>query len=196
VRSLYEPLTSFDVAGVCSGAQQAVVGFVRRERLTRGVVKDHVEAITHDVLIAESTPLADLFGVLASKESAFVLTGNRVSGIVTRADLNKPVARIYLFGLISLLEMHLTFWIDRYYPEDSWRDHVNERRMESALVHQEERRKSNDVMPLLQCLQFADKRQGSSTSPAVRLNGSRIFKAGYPIFETGRGATEQARAQQ
>lgn len=42
-------------------------------------------------------------------------------GIVTFADLNKPPVRVYLFGLVSLLEVHLRFWIRTAYSDGSWK---------------------------------------------------------------------------
>ena len=46
------------------------------------------------------------------KEFIYVLKGGSIEGIVTRADINKPIVRIYLFGLISLCELHLNYWIN------------------------------------------------------------------------------------
>ena len=81
-----------------------------------GCVKDHLQTIRPDDLISDSTELADLFKVLGIRPSVFVLAGSAVTGIVTRADLNKPPLRIYLFGLISLLEMHLLYWVRSEFP--------------------------------------------------------------------------------
>jgi hypothetical protein len=82
-------------------------------------VREHVLPLNAEVLVSNATPLRDLLTSLCDREGIFVLVGSAVSGIVTRADLNKPAARIYMFGLISLLEMHLKIWIRHEYPGDA-----------------------------------------------------------------------------
>ncbi len=110
----------FDVAGVKENDTEAIKRFVRASALKKGgTVSDHAEDIRLEQLISEATPLAQIFSVLAARAYSFVLAGGTVSGIVTRADLNKPPARIYLFALISLLEMHLVFWIRQEFG-DTW----------------------------------------------------------------------------
>src|SRR5690606_29044313 len=86
------------------------------------------------------------------------LVGSEASGIITRADLNKPPVRVYLFGLISLLEMHMAHWIRVEYGNESWRDRLTAARLESAVMLQEERKKRNEEIDLVECLQFCDKR--------------------------------------
>ena len=73
-------------------------------------MSDYGEDIGLEDLISDATPLAQIFSGPGERQHSFVLAGGSVSGIVTRADLNKSPARIYLFGLVSLLEMHLVFW--------------------------------------------------------------------------------------
>jgi hypothetical protein len=96
--------------------------------------------------------------VLKESGFAFVLVGSKVAGIVTRADLNKPPVRVYLFGLVSLLEMHLSFWIRSVYGEESWQAHLSKKRLEKAMQVQQHRRKQNQNPYLAQCIQFCDKR--------------------------------------
>ena len=109
----------FDVAGVMADQNAPVVGFVERETLQSGSVKSHTRPMSAEHLVPGATSLGALLTVLLNKERVFVLTGPQVRGIVTRADLNKPPVRVYLFGLMSLLEMHLRFWVSRFYSEDS-----------------------------------------------------------------------------
>jgi hypothetical protein len=150
-------IRDFDVAGVQLQKNGPVVGFVKRKDLQHGVIRDHLKSFTEKHLIADSTPLAGIFSVLKSRESVFVLIGPEVKGIVTRADLNKPSVRIYLFGLISLLEMHLTFWIRDSYPEDAWREKLSPGRVKQAEKIQNLRKSRNQGTSLVDCLQFCDK---------------------------------------
>jgi len=148
----------FDVTGVQSQRDGPVIGFVARKSLKDGFVRDHLQPITAELLISDFTPLPTLLSVLKERQHVFVLIGSEVRGIVTRADLNKPPVRVYLFGIISLLEMHLSFWARVVYGEDSWQCRLNPKRIKAAKKIQCERRRRNQEMSLLECLQFCDKR--------------------------------------
>jgi hypothetical protein len=148
----------FDVAGVQAVQNGPVIGFVVRGALGGGSVKEHTSPMSAEHLISDATPLGDLLTVLRAKERVFVLVGSEVKGIITRADLNKPPVRVYLFGLMSLLEMHLRFWVRRFYGEDSWKQKLKKDRLEAANKLQVKRRGRNEEITLLDCLQFCDKR--------------------------------------
>ncbi len=147
-----------DLAGVRNEREGPVIGFVSRESLTVGVVSDHTRALTAEHLISEATPLLGTLSVLRDREHAFVLVGPEVKGIVTRADLNKPPLRIYLFGLVSLVEMHLTFWVRAEYPRDAWTAVIRHKRLTEAQRIQAERKARNQESDLVECLQMCDKR--------------------------------------
>lgn len=148
----------FDVAGVQLEQEGPVVGYVNRRDLEGGDVKDYLREFKPDDLVADSVPLAGIFGVLEDRNHVFVLAGSSVSAIVTRADLNKPPARIYLFGLVSLLEMHLTFWISQYYEGNSWQDKISKNRLDKAKWLLSKRQENNQDLGLLDCIQFCDRR--------------------------------------
>jgi hypothetical protein len=65
--------------------------------------------------VSDSTPISKLLTILKVKGFVFVISEDNIRGIVTRADINKPVVRIYLFGNISLFELHLNYWIRMLY---------------------------------------------------------------------------------
>jgi hypothetical protein len=93
------------------------------------------------------------------RERLFVLIANNIQGIVTRADLQKPPVRVLLFGFLSLFEMHLSHWIQRCYPNDTWRTRLNPSRLEGAHQLWEERKARNEEISEFECLQFCDKRE-------------------------------------
>lgn len=174
-KSIFEPLKScpvsenvfpveetmrmrdFDVLGVVKAKNSPVIGYVLRTDLKTGKIEDHLRIITPEILISESAPIAELFSVLSESNFVFVLNKINVEGIVTQADLNKPPVRIYLFGLISLLEMHMGFWIRNHYVEDSWQNEITENRMEIAKDVFSKRKERNQGIDLFECLQFCDK---------------------------------------
>jgi hypothetical protein len=148
----------FDVAGVKAVQDGPVIGFVERDGLTSGLVRDHRKEITADHLVSDATDLPRLLSHLKGRQYAFVSSGPSVEGIVTRADLNKPPVRVYLFGLVSLLEMHLAFWITDGYPSNSWEGKLKRVRLDAAKDVQRMRRRGSEEPALFECLQFCDKR--------------------------------------
>ena len=88
-----------------------------------------------------------------------MLEGSKVSQIVTQADLNKAPVGLYFFGVITLLEMHLTRLVNHYFPTDSWCDRLSRSRLKKAKQFHSARKGQNQEMDLVECLQFCDKRQ-------------------------------------
>jgi hypothetical protein len=89
----------------------------------------------------------------------FVTILGQVGGIVTKTDLQKPPVRMWLFGMITIIEMGLTRFIESAYPDGSWRQCMSESRLQKAEVLLEERRRRNQDLDLLDCLQFSDRGQ-------------------------------------
>lgn len=148
----------FDIAGVISGNKNDVIGYLIADELKEGLVSQYYHKLETTLIISDSTPLVSLFSILKDNDFIFVLSGQSISGMITRADINKPVMRIYLFGMISLLEMHLNFWINKSFPNESWKDKINAKRLEEINNLYEERKQIKQDLTLLDCMQFCDKR--------------------------------------
>ena len=148
----------FDVAGVMKDQKGPVIGFVIANELLERTVESHTKLLNAEHLISDATPIGDMLRVLRARERAFVLVGPEVKGIVTLADLNKPPIRVYLFGLVSLLEMHLRYWVRNIYGEESWKERLKGERLDAANKIQAERQRRNEQIDLVDCLQFCDKR--------------------------------------
>ncbi|WP_394173493.1 CBS domain-containing protein [Thalassotalea litorea] len=147
----------FDQAGVVNEHKQ-IIGYIETKNLNGHNIENHLQKISIDQVISDSTPLADLLNVLKTKELAYVNHGNQVVGIVTKADINKPPVRVYIFGIISLFEMHINFWIRKFHAHDNWTKHLNEKRLKIAKSIYEMRKGENQDLMLLDCIQIADKR--------------------------------------
>ena len=148
----------FDVAGVKNEEDGQVIGYVIANEIGDDILNNYTNSITHEDLISDSTPIAKILEVLSKKEYLFVIYGNEITGIITIADINKPPVRIYIFGIISLLEMHLNLWINHYYPNESWIKNIIKRRIEEAQKIYEKRKGDNLDLSLLECIQLCDKR--------------------------------------
>jgi len=158
----------FDIAGVKETEDGEVIGYVQAVDLGDGDLGKYVRTISSNLLISDSTPIAEIFSVLSERDFAFVISGKHISGIITKADINKPPVRIYLFGMISLFEMHLSAWLNHYYPENSWVAEVPEQRMQEASKIYELRKGNNQDLSLLECLQICDKRDLLAKSQKFR----------------------------
>ena len=177
VRSIYEPIQAclaadpaidirrkmteldFDVLGIKEDVAAPVGGYVIAAELNDGTCGEARHDFQIADLISDSTPLIDVLFLLRDKDRLFILAGNVVHGIVTRADLEKPHVRLLLFGLITLLEMHLTYLVRRFYPGDSCRDKLTPSRLTAAESLMKQRSERNEKLELIDCLQFGDKTQ-------------------------------------
>ena len=81
---------------------------------------------------SRSTCLPTLVRLLNERPRVFVTSLGRVGGIATRSDLRKPPVRMWLFGMITIVEMGLTRLIETRFPEEGWKDLLSASRLEKA----------------------------------------------------------------
>ena len=148
----------FDVLGVVDDKEK-IIGFVRKEKLKNGLISDYFESFDLDIVATDSTPIYRLIQILENRGFVFVMHGSSIDGIVTLADVNKPIVRLYLFGIISLFEMHLNYWLRHHYSNGSWKQSIKPNRVEKAETNFKERTKQNQALTLEECLQLCDKRE-------------------------------------
>jgi len=154
-KRMEEPNLDFDVMGIEENGE--IYGYVERSTLAGGPCAKYGRTFHPCELIAESASLADVFSVLHDAPRIFVLKGTKVMGIVTRGDLQKAPIRMWVFGLITLIEMNLLFIVRARYPNDSWKNHISEARLRKANDLFDERKKRNEAIDLADCLQICDK---------------------------------------
>jgi predicted transcriptional regulator len=147
----------FDFVGVINRDKE-VLGFISKEQLEGGVLITGHNKIDLNLIVTDSTPIHKLIKLLETRKFVFVMHGNAIDGIVTLADINKPVVRLYLFGIISLFEMHMNFWIDIYHPMNTWGAMIKSERLQEAQEIHELKKNKNEALSLGACLQFCDKR--------------------------------------
>jgi len=149
-------MKDYDILGVEDNG--IVIGYVVREELMEGICKDYYRSFSPTELVSESTSLLHTLFIFKENERIFILEGNRITKVVTLADLQKPPIRMLLFGLISLLEMHLYRIINEYFPDDSWKKHLNPKRIQFTEDLFALRKARNEGIQLSDCLQICDKR--------------------------------------
>jgi hypothetical protein len=169
----------FDLIGV---RQEGVVtGYARRERLVSGICGDHRVSFEADDLVPGSASLGDTVRSLHANGRCFVTVLDRVGAIVTFRDLEKPAMRMWLFGMITVLEMTLAQRIRADLPGESWTANLTSERLAMAEVLRAERRRRGQEPDLLDCVQLADKARILLKQPrlmeASRFRSQREAKA-------------------
>jgi len=152
--------SNFDVVGVTDRAGR-VIGYVDAKSKLNGVSgdRDHLHSLDPGSLVTDAMPLAEAGALVARRRRVFVLEGNRVTSIVTRADLQKAPVRMMLFGVITVLEMHLTDALRREWPDETWKTCASftpkrVRAIESAFRQATVR---NDETDVFGCMDMYDK---------------------------------------
>jgi CBS domain-containing protein len=147
----------FDVVGVRQDGD--IIGYVERKDLHGEFLSDNVQKFTEEHLLNENASLHTALEILKDRDWAFVRFLNYPVGIVTRGDLQKQPVRIWLFGMISLLEMRLNHRLREAYPNNSWIPYLKENRIEAAKNYLALKAKENEAIDLVECLQLCDKRE-------------------------------------
>jgi hypothetical protein len=173
VEDVAEPLASFDaetpgpaaaavmdrdglgVIGVRRDGR--VAGFVEREQLGDRPCGSAVQPFPAGALLPDAAPLSAAVRVLAAEPRAFVTAFGGVIGVVTRDDLQKPPGRMWLFGMVTMIELRYTRLISELCPDESWREHLSEGRVTKAEGLRAERNRRHRSVGLLDCLQLSDK---------------------------------------
>jgi hypothetical protein len=154
-RYMEKPEVDFDVMGIKEKGK--VYGYVERASLAGGPCGNYSRVFHPSELIAESASLPEVLSVLRSNPRIFVLRGTKVTGIVTRGDLQKAPVRMWIFGIITLIEMNLLSTIRTHYTDESWKKSITRARLEKATKLFKERKKHNEAIDLVDCLEVCDK---------------------------------------
>ena len=177
VKEIYEPLLSckesdlasdvnyalekrnFDMVGVI-GKDDKVIGCVYKTDLlnAEGSVSEQIKEIDAAEIISESTSLVKLLSILHEQSVAYISKYDDIVGLVNRYDIDKPPVRIYVFGMLSLFEMHLSFWLKRIYKDNLWESEISKKRLRNAKKLLSHRLKKDKSTKLVDCLQLGDKK--------------------------------------
>lgn len=145
----------FDVVGVRDFG--VVSGFCLRRELGPGSLGAFRRPFAAGDVLPDSEPLLAAFEALRERRYIFVTVLGQAGGIVTRGDLQKAPVRLWLFGLVSLLEMQMLRLVRERYPLEAWTELLSAERIEGAHRVHSERRRRNEENDLSDCLQLGDK---------------------------------------
>ncbi len=174
-RDILVPLISFDegtrleeIREACVWQRLSVAGIRRSGGIVGYLLMEDLVFVPHSpptrCILPRQTvrledSLSDVIHVLTGFSYCFVTLDNTVVGVIGRPDIEKPVVRMWLFGMIILIEMTMVELIRNRMPDGAWQRFITEGRLEKAKLLLEERRRRNLGGDLLDCLQFSDKLQ-------------------------------------
>ena len=145
----------FDVVGVRE--QGVVAGYVVRDELAGGLAGAQRRAFARGEVLPDNEPLLAAFAALRERRHVFINVLGHVGGIITRGDLQKTPVRLWLFGLVSLLEMQLLRVVRERYPAEAWALLLSEERVQGTRRIFADRRRRHEENDLSDCLQLGDK---------------------------------------
>lgn len=136
-----------------------VDGYVRAEDMTGGVCADHRRAFSRGQVVDADASLSEVIFVLTRYRACYVKSLGTISAIILREHIQKPIVRMWLFGMITIIELRVTERLAKLFPDDSWRKLVSPGRLANAEKLSEERTRRGQHPRLLDCLQLSDKIQ-------------------------------------
>lgn len=147
----------FDIVGIRQNGQ--LTCFVEKASLQTGNCREVMKPIEPGMCLPDSAVLKQVVTGLSQQPRLFVTFLGQIRGIITPTDLQKPPLRMWLFGLITLIEMRWNRMIQLHFPGDGWKSSLSEARLAKAELLQVERGRRNIHVDLLSCLQISDKGQ-------------------------------------
>ena len=170
---LAEPVRSFDASRsskevqammelhqldiVCLREQGTIVGYARHDDLVGKTCRENMRNFREGQVISGDSPFSDVIHVLTLQEYGFISILGEIAGVFSREDINKPVARMWLFGIITFVEMNVIKVISLHFPGDSWQAALTDERLQQAKALQAERERRGQHCSLLDCIQLSDK---------------------------------------
>jgi hypothetical protein len=137
---------NYDVQLVRDGIGSELMLFEKSTGLTRHIA-DHE-------IISETTPILDAIDHLVKYSFAFVKEKRKITRIVTRADLDSVPVRIWLFGMLNLLEAELRERIKSTFVV--WETSLSNDKFGVAKSVFQRKIDRNEEIELLDCVQFSD----------------------------------------
>ncbi len=182
-QDIAEPLASFDRARKAGDVGQILadrglavagvryrgelVGYALRTDLTPDAAQLAVRPFRVDQILDARAPLSDVAQALIRHDHCFVRAFGQIGGLITRDDMQKPVVRMWLFGIVTIIEMALTEEVRRQHPAGGWKALLSESRLRKAETLQQERLRREQASDLLDCLQLGDKGEIAFRDPDV-----------------------------
>ncbi len=145
-----------------------VAGYVLQQDLTAGRCRDHMRCFDKDTVLAETSFYTEVIDCLSRSSHCFISILGSVGAIITQNDIQKPSMRMWLFGMITIVEMFIARTIETKYSQTNWQSELTPERLKKAEDLQNERKRRNQHVSLLDCLQLGDKMKIIIKDPGMR----------------------------
>ena len=172
-KDIAEPLHCFEdelsadqVGSYMQSHGYAVAGVLHEGKTSRYVLQADASAVdwkkcAKDIrpiqVVRPEAPLTDVIHVLTLRDWCFVSLEGQPAGVIGRQDIQKPLVRMWLFGMVTFFEMLMTTSISALWPDEEWISFLSPARLKKARYLHEERIRINQACTLLDCLQLGDK---------------------------------------
>jgi hypothetical protein len=156
----------FEIVGIRTDGR--VEGYVEFADIGNGTCADFMKPFDESQVVLDSMSMAHLVQRLKIQRRLFVSILGRVGGIVSRTDLQKPPVRMWLFGMVTLIEMRFSRLIEQFCPDEQWKQFLSDGRIQKAEALLAERIRRNQDLALLDCVQLSDKAQIIARSEQLR----------------------------
>lgn len=108
------------------------------------------------LVVTSTLSLADAMRELQKRDFFFVLEGQTIVGVVTRADVQRPAVSMIVLEFILIIEAGLARLIEAHFGA-TWRAKLPAQRLEAAEARLAERKRRNASLTLEDCLTFEDR---------------------------------------
>jgi hypothetical protein len=134
-----------------------ISGYLRIDDIASGECGASARSFDDIPVLDEKTSLPAAFEALADSPYCFIRVDGEVGAIVGRMDIQKAPVRMWLFGMVTIIEMFLARIITFAYPDDGWRKLLSNNRFRRAERLLRERSRRGEGIRLIDCLQLSDK---------------------------------------
>lgn len=146
---------------------------IRDEGMVRGYTTRedpmHKQGFLPGQVVTDNASFSEVILALNRHDLCFVRILDAVTGVIIKDDIQHPYMRMWLFGIITMLEKETGPMIEQLWPDDTWKPLVSQGRLAKAEMMLEERARRNQQSTLLSCLQFSDKMQ-------ILIENERVFQ--------------------
>ena len=121
-----------------------------------GATDEFAQPLDASLIVTSALSLTEAMRELQTREFFFVLDGQRIVAVVTRADVHRPAVSMIVLEFILIIEAGLARLIEAHLGL-SWREKLAPERLSEAEARLEERRLRNTDLTLEDCLTFEDR---------------------------------------
>jgi hypothetical protein len=151
--------------------QRLILSHILGRFFARDLSRDLPPSFTYQAsqIVTGDASLVDVIGVLTRHQRCIVSSESNENGSlptidrialncqqIERKDFSSPIARMWLFGIITAIELDMKMHILEIVPEALWASALTPARYERARLLMEERERRQQSCSLLECLQLGD----------------------------------------